>query len=159
MLDAPYTIVNAIQLAVAPVFLLTGIAGMLSVLNTRLVRIADRLRLFEQASTTLRLQSPMSAGETEHLARRARLIHRAVALCTMSALCICAVIAVIFLSFFFGIKTAPAVAALFVAATLAFMLGLLHFLGEMQVAAQGFRPAMRLDLEVQGKVEEVAPEV
>ena len=38
------TIVRAIQLAVAPVFLLTGVASILSVLTSRLGRIIDRSR-------------------------------------------------------------------------------------------------------------------
>ena len=34
-------IVHAIQLAIAPVFLLTGIAGLLGVMTTRLARVID----------------------------------------------------------------------------------------------------------------------
>lgn len=39
------TIAHVIQLAVAPVFLLTGIGGMLSVITNRLSRIVDHARL------------------------------------------------------------------------------------------------------------------
>ena len=42
--DALNNIANAIQLALAPVFLLTGIAGMLNVMSGRLSRIIDRGR-------------------------------------------------------------------------------------------------------------------
>ena len=41
------TIAHVIQLAVAPVFLLTGIGGMLSVMTNRLGRIVDRARALE----------------------------------------------------------------------------------------------------------------
>ena len=37
-------IAHAIQLSIAPVFLLTGIAGLLGVMATRLGRIIDRAR-------------------------------------------------------------------------------------------------------------------
>jgi hypothetical protein len=40
-------IAHAIQLAVAPVFLLTGIAAMLGVMAARLARVIDRARLIE----------------------------------------------------------------------------------------------------------------
>lgn len=40
-------IAHVIQLAVAPVFLLTGVAGILSVLTNRLARIIDRARVLE----------------------------------------------------------------------------------------------------------------
>ena len=39
---------QVIQLAVAPVFLLAGIAGLLGVLSTRLGRIIDRARVIER---------------------------------------------------------------------------------------------------------------
>lgn len=38
---------EAIQLSVAPVFLLTGVAGMLNALGTRLARVIDRARILE----------------------------------------------------------------------------------------------------------------
>ena len=41
-------VAHAIQLAVAPVFLLTGIAAILSVMTNRLGRIIDRARVLEE---------------------------------------------------------------------------------------------------------------
>lgn len=38
---------EAIQLAIAPVFLLTGVAGMLNALGSRLARVIDRGRALE----------------------------------------------------------------------------------------------------------------
>ncbi|MBA4072961.1 MAG: hypothetical protein C0497_14150 [Gemmatimonas sp.] len=42
------TIAHVIQLSVAPVFLLTGIAGLLNVLTGRLARVIDRARVIER---------------------------------------------------------------------------------------------------------------
>ena len=42
--DSINPLTEAIQLAVAPVFLLTGVAGMLNALGTRLARVIDRAR-------------------------------------------------------------------------------------------------------------------
>lgn len=39
---------EAIQLSVAPVFLLTGVAGMLNALGTRLARVIDRSRVLDE---------------------------------------------------------------------------------------------------------------
>jgi formate-dependent nitrite reductase membrane component NrfD len=49
MPDAPTAglIAHAIQIAIAPVLLLTGIAGLLNVMATRLARVIDRARTFE----------------------------------------------------------------------------------------------------------------
>jgi hypothetical protein len=41
-------VAHAVQLAVAPVFLLTGIAAMLSVMTNRLGRVIDRARVLEE---------------------------------------------------------------------------------------------------------------
>ena len=46
--DNTPVIAHAIQLAIAPVFLLTGIAGLLGVMANRLARIIDRARFYEQ---------------------------------------------------------------------------------------------------------------
>ena len=47
-MDGPTDALKAIQLAIAPVFLLTAIAGMIGVLATRLARIVDRARVLEE---------------------------------------------------------------------------------------------------------------
>ena len=46
-------IVHAIQLAVAPVFPLSGIAALLGVMASRLARIIDRARVLEQTWASL----------------------------------------------------------------------------------------------------------
>ncbi len=46
--EAGPIIQHAIQLAIAPVFLLTGIASLLGVMANRLARIIDRARVLEQ---------------------------------------------------------------------------------------------------------------
>lgn len=56
---------HAIQLAIAPVFLLTGIAGLLAVIANRLGRIIDRARSLEQ------LRLSMSAVGRSTSARQA----------------------------------------------------------------------------------------
>ncbi|MFN5792263.1 MAG: DUF2721 domain-containing protein [Burkholderiales bacterium] len=51
MIPTPETLnplTEAIQLSVAPVFLLTGVAGMLNALGSRLARVVDRSRALEE---------------------------------------------------------------------------------------------------------------
>ena len=94
-------VAHAIQLAVAPVFLLTGIGAILAAMTNRLGRIIDRARVLEErldnASTELHhaLRTDLTT-----LSRRAKLISRAITLCTATALLVCTVIAVLFLSAF-----------------------------------------------------------
>ena len=42
------TVAHVIQMAVAPVFLLTGVGAILTVLTNRLARIIDRARILEE---------------------------------------------------------------------------------------------------------------
>jgi hypothetical protein len=133
-------VAHAIQLAVAPVFLLTGIGAILAVMTNRLGRIIDRARLLEEKldSASPKLVTTFRA-DLAILSRRAKLISRAITLCTTTALLICMVIAVLFLSAFLAFDTTIPVAVLFVAAMASFFLGLLWFLREIYLATVSLR--------------------
>lgn len=137
-------VAHVIQLSVAPVFLLTGVGAILAVMTNRLSRIIDRARVLE---ARLDGASPELAALLENdlatLAHRARLIGPAITLCTATALLVCMVIAVLFLSAFLQFDASVAVALLFVAAMFAFFLGLLWFLREIFVATRNLRIASR----------------
>ncbi|MDD5175232.1 MAG: DUF2721 domain-containing protein [Sterolibacterium sp.] len=124
------TVVHVIQLAVAPVFLLTGIGALLSVLVNRLGRVVDRFRALENRSMA-------ADAEMAVLERRARLIHWAISLCTTGALLICIVIATLFVGAILVIDVSAVIAALFIVAMLALILGLLSFLREIFLATGG----------------------
>jgi Protein of unknown function (DUF2721) len=133
-------VAHAIQLAVAPVFLISGIGAMLVVMTNRLGRIIDRARVIEQR---LENASPDSvAGYNQDLAilsKRAKLISRAITLCTTTALLICTVIAVLFLNAFLRLDAAIPVSFLFITAMLTFFLGLVWFLREVYLATINLR--------------------
>lgn len=137
-------VAHVIQLSVAPVFLLTGVGAILAVMTNRLSRIIDRARVLEGR---LAGASPEAAASLENdlatLAHRARLIGPAITLCTATALLVCMVIAVLFLSAFLRFDASVAVALLFVAAMFAFFVGLLWFLREIFVATRNLRIASR----------------
>lgn len=129
------TVSHVIQLAVAPVFLLSGVGAILAVLINRLGRIIDRYRLLEKGM----LGAEADATTVEHiemviLSRRARLIHWAISLCTIGALFICIVIATLFISSMMHVGVSQAIALMFVAAMLALIAGLLSFLREIALA-------------------------
>lgn len=137
-------IAHVIQLSVAPVFLLSGIGAILAVMTSRLGRIIDRARVLE-----VRLEEApsdrvaMVEADLETLIYRAQLIGPAITLCTATALLVCTVIAVLFLSAFLRFDATVPVALLFIAAMLAFFLGLLWFLREIFVATKNLRIASR----------------
>jgi hypothetical protein len=129
-----------IQLAVAPVFLLSGIGAMLAVMTSRLSRVIDRARVLEgRLEGAPAAQQAALQDELATLSRRARLVGRAITLCTTTALLICTVIAVLFLSAFMPFDASIPISVLFIAAMTTFFLGLLWFLREISLATSNRR--------------------
>lgn len=128
-------VAHVIQLAVAPVFLLTGIGAILSVLINRLGRVVDRFRQLEKLPDDI-TEATRSAARSEmnRLARRARMVHWAIGFCTGSALLVCIVIATLFVGAVTGVQTPGFIATLFILAMLALVVGLLCFLREIALA-------------------------
>jgi hypothetical protein len=124
-------VAHVIQQAVAPVFLLTGVGAILSVLTNRLGRVVDRFRSLNDSSDDVRTSHKT---EIETLSRRARLIHWAISLCTICALFVCIVIAALFVGSETGIDPSGTISMLFIAAMLALISGLLCFLREIALA-------------------------
>lgn len=133
-------VAHVIQLSVAPVFLLTAIGTMLSVMINRLARIIDRARVIE---AKLELASADAvAGHHSHLAtlsRRADLIGHAITLCTTTAVLVCTVIALLFLGDYLRYDMSLPVALLFILAMLLLVIGLLNFLREIFIAKSSLR--------------------
>ena len=131
---------HAIQLALAPVFLLTGIAGILNVMAGRLARIIDRGRqLTEGPSRTLVAASPSLHQELISLEQRRHLASAAITACTFSALLVCTVIAALFFEVLLGLQFKWLIGLFFTAATLALVAGLAYFLREVHLATQTVR--------------------
>jgi hypothetical protein len=133
-------ITHTIQLAIAPVFLLTALGTTLSMFATRLGRIVDRARRVE---ARLRDESGAiregSSRELRLLETRVRLIHWALTLGTSSALLVCLLIAIGFLGYLFGAGVGPVVAVLFIAAMAAYVGALLCLLREVGIAIATLR--------------------
>ena len=128
-------IAHAIQLAIAPVFLLTGIAGLLGVMATRLGRIIDRARSFERTWPSLNADARAAARvEMGNLEQRRRVCSWSINYCTSAALLVCLVIVVLFVEEFFATNLKGLAGALFVAAMVAVIFGLVCFLREVYLA-------------------------
>ena len=134
------SVAQSIQLAVAPVFLLTGIGSLLNVLVTRLARITDRARKIENDVGGYPSDRRRTAiSELAILDRRMAATHWAIALCTCSALLVCIVVAILFVGEVATLKGSYLVPALFVAAMGLLIAGLMLFLFEIQIALRSVR--------------------
>lgn len=130
----PDSVAEIVRLAVAPVFLLSGIGSILTVLTNRLARVIDRSRILDEKLANGAADAEAIHAELATLAQRAKFIGRAITLCTLTAIEICMVIVILFLDAFVAVHFSIPVAILFIAAMFTFILGLLMFLREIMVA-------------------------
>ena len=144
-------IAHAIQLSIAPVFLLTGIGGLLGVMANRLARVIDRARKVEGGWRDMDAQARAAAAvEMHNLERRRHVISWSINFCTTAALFICLCIVTLFVEEFFGRNLKWFAGALFVTAMLALICGLSCFLREVYLATH----TTGIDLERYGSPEE-----
>ena len=135
-----FDITRAIQLAVAPVFLLTAIGTLINALMGRLGRAVDRRRKLEELLSAFEGETRISMDrELEVLARRIKLVLWAMAFAVFSALLVCVLIGTAFLGAFVSLDLSRPVAALFVMAIMALTACLLAFLREVYLAGMADR--------------------
>jgi hypothetical protein len=128
-------IARVIQLAVAPVFLLTAVGTLITALNNRLGRIVDRRRvLHDRESGPAGTQRDEARQELRLLSRRIRLIYFAILAAVTGALFVCLVVAVAFVGALMAVDLSRLVAVMFVVAMLALIACLGMFLREVFLA-------------------------
>ncbi|HEX9392637.1 MAG TPA: DUF2721 domain-containing protein [Usitatibacteraceae bacterium] len=137
-------ITHVIQLAIAPVFLLTAVGTIIGVLTNRLSRVVDRIRVLEERLSQLDTEHLRIAhDELNLLARRLRLIYISVAGAVFCALFVGLLIVVAFIDAFMAVNLAKIVGILFVLAMMAFILALVVFLREIFLAVVNTRESMK----------------
>jgi len=124
------TVSQVIQQAVAPVFLLTGVGAILSVLAMRLGRVVDRYRVLMEREGHTR----QDIEEVRILSRRAVWVHWSITLCTVSALMVAMVIGVLFIGYEREKDPSHVVSPMFIFAMVCLIFGLLCFLREIYLS-------------------------
>ncbi len=132
-------VAHSIQLALAPVFMLTAIAGLIGALAGRLARIIDRGRKLED-----RLDDAISPHKREaeflaELARlrtRARIVNASMLLLTLSATMISATVVALFLVEAVAMKTDRLIPWTFLSGVFCFLMALAAFLVETLMAGK-----------------------
>jgi hypothetical protein len=135
------TVSHGIQLAVAPVFLLTAVAAMIGTVAGRLARIIDRARVLESRIDASPIENPMAAEFVElvHLRTRGRLVNFCIALLTFCAILIGMTIMALFLGETTEIQAFRVVTVLFLTGVTCFLLALMCFLAETLIATRVLR--------------------
>lgn len=136
-IDAP-TITHGIQLSVAPVFLLTAVAGMIGAVAGRLARIIDRARLVEERSRTEVEPEwrERATAELQQLRTRGRIANGCIGLLTLCALLIGLTIIVLFLGGTGTVEISRWAVTSFLLGVASFLAALLCFLAETFLATR-----------------------
>ncbi|HEU0259373.1 MAG TPA: DUF2721 domain-containing protein [Burkholderiales bacterium] len=128
-------IAGVIQLAIAPVFMLTALGTVINALNLRLGRAVDRRReLEERLAAMSQAELPSAQDELATIARRIRFVYLAIVFAVISALFTALLIAGAFVGAFVRTDLSFTIAGMFVCAMVALIVCLLLFLREIFLA-------------------------
>lgn len=135
--DLVNTISHLIQLSVAPVFLLAGVAGLLNVFTGRLTRIIDKVEKLDTQEEHKRNTNPNYKENDDIKRRRSFLAMRmgntnlAILFCTSTGLLVALVIVTLFLSSLLEFNGSTFISVLFILAMLSLIFSLIVFLREI----------------------------
>ena len=134
------TVAEIVRLALAPVFLLSGIGAFVNVLASRLSRIVDRSRQVEPMLLSSRgAEHDRWINELKILDRRMSLISWATGLSVTSAVLTCLVVVLLFAANLIRTRMGTEIAWLFMASMLTIGAGFAVFLIETTIAARAVR--------------------
>lgn len=128
-------IASVIQLAVAPVFMLTAVGTLLNALNARLGRAVDRRRhLEDRIPSFATAEADDARDELAQISLRIRYAYLAILFSVISSVFVCLLIASAFIGAFVALDFSRVIGALFVFAVVALLMALLLFLREIFLA-------------------------
>ncbi|MES2120317.1 MAG: DUF2721 domain-containing protein [Pseudomonadota bacterium] len=133
-------VADVVRVAVAPVFLLSGIGAFLNVCASRLSRIVDRSRVIEPLLLASRGQEHERwVVELRIVDRRMQLVNIATGLSVLSAVLTCLVVILLFAASLLHSHFGTVIALLFIASMLAIGIAFAIFLAETRLAERAVR--------------------
>jgi len=132
------TVSHGIQLAVAPVFLLTAVSGLIGAVANRLARIIDRARVLEARvkGNLSALELDEAHAELSDLRTRGQLANSSIGLLTLCAFLIGTTIVILFLGETTDFQMQRLSVGSFLAGVACFMLALGCFMAETMIATR-----------------------
>lgn len=132
-------VIHVIQTALTPIFLLSAVAGLLSVFTTRLARISDQVNALSEVVATTNAEAARLTVRLKHLRRRSHMLDLAVVLGGIAGAGTCGTVLALFLGAIRAQATATILFVLFGLAILCTMGAISAFLAEMLLASRGIR--------------------
>lgn len=129
------SVVEIIQLALTPVFLLVGIGTMLNVVTGRVARVIDRARWFENEITHHNMQlTEQNDKELDSLRRRLKMANWSINFLTAAAVIVCLDIILLMVSGIVSFALDKVLTVMFMSSIFFITGGLVAFLMEVSVA-------------------------
>ena len=134
-------VAKLIQLALGPVFLISGVGITLNMLTSRLSRIVDRARTLEdrREAATDESRRKHIDEDLRYIVRRTRYINSAIVLSTTAGFLTALVVTLLFGSEFVPMGVGGLIALLFVGSLVCLALAFLMFLIEVRIATKSLR--------------------
>jgi hypothetical protein len=134
-------VAHLIQLALGPVFLISGVGVTLSMLTARLARIVDRARSLEDRRDIATDDKRIADIDQDlrYIVRRTRYINSAIILCTAAGFLTALVVTLLFASAFSPLNVGAIIAVLFVGSLICLSVSFLMFLIEVRIATRSLR--------------------
>jgi hypothetical protein len=133
-------LIPVLQVAIGPVVLISGVGLLILSLTNRLGRVIDRGRsLARELRETPRPKRPRTTEQLHILARRARLLQRAIVCAVLCVLCAAVLVITLFFTAALRLEDAWLIGGLFVGAMAALILALVAFLQELNQSLIAFR--------------------
>jgi hypothetical protein len=137
-------VTHVIQVALTPIFLLSGIAALLNVFSTRLGRVADRVdQLATRLQNNVMPQTTDLSSDFAHLRRRSFILDVAVVLGALGGVTACGSTLALFVGALRNTSTASVLFSLFGFPLFCTIAALAAFAVEMILASQGVRDTAR----------------
>jgi Protein of unknown function (DUF2721) len=134
-------VAKLIQLALGPVFLISGVGITLNMLTQRLSRVVDRARTLEEQRERTSDEGRLKRIDKDLrvIWRRTRYVNSAIALATISALLTALVVTLLFASEFTPISVGAVIALMFVSSMVSLSIAFIMFLIEVRIATTALR--------------------
>lgn len=142
MADGPLSIapvIAALQLAISPLILISGVGLLLLCMTNRIARVMDRARLVAADCEIVGDDElPVCHSKLDILSRRAKLLRSSIGMASLTALLVAVLVILLFCGALLGVEIAPVIAVLFVGCMCSLIGSLAFFIWDVNLSLQAF---------------------
>jgi len=147
------SVVQLIQLSLAPVFLIVGVGQMINAVTGRLARVIDRARWYDdkkrqEGSDTY---EPHEIDELRSLRKRMKFANWSITFLTLAVSLICIDVILLFINGLISTDLEPAILGLFVFSLISITFGIISFFMEVSIATATLKipksPGLQMQLD------------